>query len=49
MKHLPNEAKAKLVTVEGAGHDVTISNSEVVVQAILGLLSTPTKEWNEKS
>ncbi|KAF5321671.1 hypothetical protein D9619_000208 [Psilocybe cf. subviscida] len=49
MKHLPKDAKAKLITVEGAGHDVNISDSEVVAQAILGLLSTPTKDWNEKS
>lgn len=49
MKLLPKEAKAKLVTVEGAGHDVNISNSEVVTQAISGLLTTPTAKWNEKS
>ncbi len=44
---LPDEAHVELVTIEGAGHDLTISQAKLVLEELDRFLSGPTaQDWS---
>ena len=42
---LPSTARIRLHKIEGGGHDLSISHSKEVVDALIDLLSGPAKSW----
>ncbi|KJA29628.1 hypothetical protein HYPSUDRAFT_195996 [Hypholoma sublateritium FD-334 SS-4] len=42
---LPSAARVKLLKIEGGGHDLSISHSKEVVDALIDLLSGQAKSW----
>jgi pimeloyl-ACP methyl ester carboxylesterase len=42
---LPSSARRKLVTVDGAGHDLSISHAPLIVDALVDLLAGAPASW----